>query len=174
MWFRFISRCLTVSDADRNEICGSPFPISSVKILVTTLEMSSSLPGRHTASQKCIFVNLKRKAGMLNMYIFVDIYVFRIWIFSCLHQLCGRIFFFLDVMLLKWNRFLIPQQTKGWFVLRFVLFFFSTWLFKLCLGFSSLPLVFENMQMNWMLECFCVLGQSQCIFFQRKCNMYSF
>lgn len=85
--------------------------------------MSSSLPRRHTASQKCIFVNLKRKAGMFNMYIFVDIYVFRIWIFSCLHQLCGRIFFFLDVMLLKWNRFLIPQQTKGWFVLRFVLFF---------------------------------------------------
>lgn len=61
-------------------------------------------------------------------------------------------------MLLKWNRFLIPQQTKGWFVLRFVLFFFffSTWLFKLCLGFSSLPFgVWKHAdELNaWMLLC---------------------
>lgn len=39
------------------------------------------------------FLTSKGKRGMWNMYIFVNIYVLRIWIFSCLHQLCGRIFF---------------------------------------------------------------------------------
>lgn len=119
------------------------------------------------------FLISKGKRGCEICIFFVNIYVLRIWIFSCLHQLSGRIFSFW--MLCFWNETVFSYLSRlraGLF--SDLCFFFSTWLFKLCLGFSSLPLVFENMQMNWMLECFCVLGQWQCIFFQRKCNMYSF
>lgn len=93
--------------------------------------MSSSLPRRHTASQKIFFLISKRKAGMLNMYIFVNIYVLRIWILSCLQ--CWNISYvegFSFWMLCFWNETFLSYLSR----LRAGLFsnscFFSTWLLK--------------------------------------------
>lgn len=119
------SWCLVMSDTGRNVICSSQFPSALLKYLSLLWKSVLLYPDDTLPLKTIIFLTSKRKAEVLNMYIFVNIYVLRIWIFSCLQ--CWNIsyvegwFFFLDVMFMKWNLSLIPQQTKGWFVHKFVL-----------------------------------------------------